>query len=180
MELIVLSGEREEKVAVRPTSDGWEVTVGGAVYRVDALPLQALDGVGLLSLRIGDGAHRGEHHEVSVYRRKGGGAGRYQVSDGTASVEVEVLDPLTHLARETHAGAHKKGLHQITAYMPGKVVTLLVEEGAQVEAGQGILVLEAMKMENEIQAEAPGILRRILVETGQAVEGGDPLFEIEG
>ena len=62
--------------------------------------------------------------------------------------------------------------------MPGRVVAVLVEAGAPVDAGQGVVVLEAMKMENEIQAESAGVVSRILVEPGQAVEGGDPLFEI--
>ncbi|REK07215.1 MAG: biotin/lipoyl-binding protein [Acidobacteria bacterium] len=62
--------------------------------------------------------------------------------------------------------------------MPGKVVKVLVEAGARVEAGQGVLVLEAMKMENEIQAESSGVLAEIFVSEGQAVQGGDPLFEV--
>lgn len=175
MDLIVLVGGREERVALRSTDDGWEVQLGDTLYLVDALRLQALDGVGLLSLRIG-----GEHHEVIVRRQKGEKDGRYQVSDGVRTVPVEVVDPLTHLARVAHGGQHQKGLQTVTAYMPGKVVALLVEEGAEVKSGQGVVVLEAMKMENEIQAEADGVIRRILVQSGQAVEGGDPLFEIEG
>jgi biotin carboxyl carrier protein len=63
--------------------------------------------------------------------------------------------------------------------MPGRVVALLAEEGSSVEQGQGILVLEAMKMENEIAAERDGTLKKLFVELGQPVEGGDPLFEIE-
>ena len=51
--------------------------------------------------------------------------------------------------------------------------------GEVVEAGQGLLVLEAMKMENEIRAERAGVVRRFLVEPGQPVESGDPLFEVE-
>jgi biotin carboxyl carrier protein len=63
--------------------------------------------------------------------------------------------------------------------MPGRVVAVLAEEGARVEAGQGVVVLEAMKMENEIRAERAGTLARLHVRPGQAVEGGDPLFEVE-
>ena len=88
-----------------------------------------------------------------------------------------MVDPLTHLARQAH-GAAAAGAHQVSAYMPGRVVAVLVEEGQAVEAGQGLVVLEAMKMENEIQAEAAGVVTKILVAPGQAVEGGDPLFEI--
>jgi len=63
--------------------------------------------------------------------------------------------------------------------MPGRVVVIMVEEGDTVAAGQGLVVLEAMKMENEIQAESAGIVRRVHVTAGQAVEGGDLLFDIE-
>ena len=67
----------------------------------------------------------------------------------------------------------------MNAYMPGRVITVLVAEGDAIEPGQGLIVLEAMKMENEIQAEAAGVVRRVLASPGQTVEGGDPLFEIE-
>jgi biotin carboxyl carrier protein len=94
-------------------------------------------------------------------------------------VEVEVVDPLTHLARQAHVSAGGAVRRQVTAYMPGRVVAILAAEGTPVEAGAGVVVLEAMKMENEIQAEGAGVVRKILVEVGQAVEGGDPLFELE-
>jgi biotin carboxyl carrier protein len=105
--------------------------------------------------------------------------GRYRVAAGAVGQPVELLDPLTHLAREAHGGQGRSGVETVTAYMPGRVVAVLVEEGAEVEAGQGIVVLEAMKMENEIQADGPGVVKKILVQPGQPVEGGDPLFEIE-
>jgi len=56
---------------------------------------------------------------------------------------------------------------------------LLVGEGDSVAAGQGIVVLEAMKMENEIDSVVAGVVKKIFVEAGQSVEAGDPLFEIE-
>lgn len=178
MELIVLQGEREEKVTVRRTDGAegaYEVRVGERVYRVDARSTRPAAGAYLLSLRI-DG---GRHHEVAVHRDGGAGNSRYQVSVGALAETVEVVDPLTHLARVAHAGAGRAGAERVTAYMPGRVVEVLVEEGAEVEAGQGVVVLEAMKMENEIQAEHAGTIRKLHVEAGQTVEGGDPLFEIE-
>jgi biotin carboxyl carrier protein len=59
------------------------------------------------------------------------------------------------------------------------VVSLLVAEGEEVQPGQGLLVLEAMKMQNEIQAERAGRVRAIHVAPGEAVEGGDPLLDLE-
>jgi pyruvate carboxylase subunit B len=126
----------------------------------------------------------GVQHEVAVHRaggelrsgeRRGGAAGTPYVVDGQP---LEVVDPLTHQALEGRGGAGSGGRDLVTAYMPGRVVAVLVEEGAEVAAGQGVVVLEAMKMENEITAERSGTLKKLYVEQGQAVEGGDPLFEI--
>lgn len=174
MELIVTQGERQERVRIERTPEGFEVHVGEIRYRVDA----ADAGGGLHSLLIADDGVSPQF-EVAVELR---GAG-YQVEVGGYSPPaptVDVADPLTHLARESKASAGGAGgKRQVTAYMPGRVVALLATEGDEVTDGQGILVLEAMKMENEIAAEGAGLLCRILVEIGANVEGGDPLFEIE-
>lgn len=167
MELIVRRGDREERVQVRRVDGGFEVTVGGRAYSVDALPARP----GLRSLRID-----GDQHEVAV---KWHGESAYWVSTSQGAGPIEVADPLTHLASQTRGGAGGKRRQRMTAYMPGRVVTLLVEEGAEVTAGQGVLVLEAMKMENEIRAEHDGTVTKIHVQPGQAVDMGNPLFELE-
>lgn len=68
---------------------------------------------------------------------------------------------------------------QIIAPMPGKVLRVLVREGQEVARGDGLLILEAMKMENRIVAEAPATIRQVHVEEGQMVEGGSLLVEVE-
>lgn len=166
MELIVRQGDREEKVRIRRSDDGYEVVVGDRAYRVDAIALH--DGV--RSLRID-----GEQHEVSV-RRKGEG---WTVVSRQGAVTVSVTDPLTHLANQTRGGKGGRRHQQVDAYMPGRVVALLVKEGDEVAAGQGVVVLEAMKMENEIRAEHEGRITKLHVEPGQAVDTGSPLFEME-
>ncbi len=167
MELIARHLDREEKVLLARTARGYRVTVGDATHEVDA----AAAGDGTHSLVI-DGCQ----HEVLVQSQ---GDGRYRVTTATGAETVELMDPLTHLARQAHGDLGVGGPQQVTAYMPGRVVEILVEEGARLEPGAGVLVLEAMKMKNEIQSEGGGTVRRILVTEGQAVEGGDPLFEIE-
>jgi len=166
MELIARHGEREEKVRVRRVDDGYEVTVGDRTYHVDALGLQN----DVRSLRI-DGAH----HEVSV-RRSGED---YVVTSRQGTATVSVTDPLTHLAQQTRGGGRGRRHERVSAYMPGRVVAVLVQEGDSVTAGQGIVVLEAMKMENEIRAEHEGTVRQVFVQPGQAVDTGEPLFELE-
>lgn len=167
MDLIVRQGEREEKVRVRRVDGGFEVTVGDRAYHVDALAARA----GLHSLRID-----GDHHEVAIRPQ---GEGTYWVSTAQGAGPVEVADPLAHLAAQSHGGKGGRRHQRVDAYMPGRVVAVLVEEGAAVAAGQGIVVLEAMKMENEIRAEHDGTVSRIHVQPGQAVDKGDPLFEME-
>ncbi|MDV3103031.1 acetyl-CoA carboxylase biotin carboxyl carrier protein subunit [Thermococcus waiotapuensis] len=66
----------------------------------------------------------------------------------------------------------------VTAPMPGKILRVLVSEGEQVKTGQGLLILEAMKMENEIPAPRDGIVRKIFVKEGNTVNTGDPLMEL--
>ena len=167
MDLIVRRGEREEKVRVRRDGDGYEVTVGGRAYRVDALPARP----GLHSLRIDGG-----QHEVA-FRAQGEGV--YWVSTAQGAGPVEVTDPLAYLAVHSHGGQGGKRRQRVDAYMPGRVTAVLVEEGAEVVKGQGIIVLEAMKMENEIRAEHDGTVTKIYVQPGQAVDMGNPLFELE-
>lgn len=145
------------------------VTVDGKAYEVDVS--DAGSAAGALSLLI-DG------RQVEVFSRRersDGGAKTYELGIDGRQFSATVADPLAHLAQESAGGA---GAERVDAYMPGRVVALLVEQGAEVEPGQGVLVLEAMKMENEIAAETGGIVQEFFVEVGQAVEGGDPLFQV--
>jgi biotin carboxyl carrier protein len=174
VDLVVRRGEREETVRIRRADGGYEVTVGDRTYRVDALTARP----GLQSLRIdgAGGTPRATHHEVAV-RPLGDGA--YWVSTSEGSGPVEVADPLAALAAQAHGGGAGKGRKRVDAYMPGRVTAVLVQEGDAVTTGQGIIVLEAMKMENEIRAEHDGKISRIHVQPGQAVDMGNPLFEME-
>lgn len=165
MKLIVRHGKREEQVQVRRNGSGFEVSIGKRTYQVDAVRARA----GLRSLLID-----GSQHEVAVRQVKES----YWISTSTSAGPLSVTDPLTHLASLTHNSTGGKRREKVTAYMPGRVVEILVQEGEEVTAGHGILVLEAMKMQNEIRAEHDGTITKIHVQPGQAVEGGDPLFEM--
>jgi biotin carboxyl carrier protein len=173
MEVIVRSGDHEERVRVRRLDGGarapgtHEIQVGERTYVIDAADLQS----GTWSLRL-----EGQQYEVSVRSR---GEGLYDVHTEGHSTPVEVLDPLAFLAQQSSGGKAGRRRQRVTAYMPGRVVAVLAEAGQEVTTGQGIVVLEAMKMQNEILAEHDGVLKAIFVQPGQAVEGGDPLFEME-
>jgi biotin carboxyl carrier protein len=76
-------------------------------------------------------------------------------------------------------GDAKPAKRVVTAPMPGKVVKLLVRPGQAVQAGDGVIVVEAMKMENELKAPAAGTVKEVRVEEGRPVSGGDVLVVIE-
>jgi len=75
--------------------------------------------------------------------------------------------------RDREAGAEAEGRQQVTAPMPGKIVFVLVKTGDAVDAGQGIVVVEAMKMQNEIRSPKSGTVERLLVVAGQTVNAGE-------
>lgn len=165
MELIARMDEREARVEIERHGDRYTVRVDDAVYQVDAVQASETGRSFLIE---------GAQLEVGV---KSLGNGKYQVSSARGLTQVEMCDPLAFLAESSHA-AHDGAVLKVTAYMPGRVVDILVAEGDALERGQGVMVLEAMKMENEIQSERAGTISQIFVEPGQAVERGDPLFEV--
>lgn len=113
----------------------------------------------------------GRSHEVYVTPSSGA---QLQLHTGGLEFLAEVIDPRSWRGRR-HGGAEAEGCQQILAPMPGKVVRLLVKAGDTVEAGQGLLVVEAMKMQNEIRSPKSGKVERILVAEGQAVNAGEVL-----
>jgi biotin carboxyl carrier protein len=100
------------------------------------------------------------------------------VSVGTRCYAVTIADP-RRLRSAIAAGALAGGVARIMAPMPGKVVRVMVEAGAEVEAGDGILVVEAMKMQNEMKSPRAGKVVSVSVEVGATVNGGDVLAVIE-
>ena len=92
-------------------------------------------------------------------------------------LSAEVFDPRS--LRGRRSGETEGGRKTIAALMPGRVVRVLVEVGETVEAGQGLVVVEAMKMQNEMKAPRSGIIKQIKIEGGMAVATGDVLLIME-
>ncbi|MBX5494742.1 MAG: biotin/lipoyl-binding protein [Bryobacteraceae bacterium] len=90
---------------------------------------------------------------------------------------IEVLDPRSRRGRK--AGAVLDGRQNVTAPMPGKVVRVLVAQGDSVQAGQGLVVVEAMKMQNELRAPRDGVVVQLSAREGAAVAAGEVLVTIE-
>lgn len=94
-------------------------------------------------------------------------------------LELDVLDPIDLITREVRSGPGASGQHSVQSVMPGIVRKILVEPGDQVEAGSPLLILEAMKMENEIAATEAGTIDKIHVAEGEAVAAGTALLVID-
>ncbi|HLJ50121.1 MAG TPA: biotin/lipoyl-containing protein [Bryobacteraceae bacterium] len=111
-----------------------------------------------------------------VVRLKSGADG-WQAAIGEHRFEVQVEDTRNASKRSRASLAH---LHQdVKAPMPGKVIRLLVKEGDTVEAGQGLVVVEAMKMQNEMKALRAGQVVRVAVKDGDTVAAGDVLVSLD-
>jgi biotin carboxyl carrier protein len=146
-------------------ADGsWSCRVDGREVEVDAV----LARPDVLSLRIGNQAY-----EVKCERV----AGDMHLWVGSARFAAEVRDPRSLRGRVRAVDDH--GPKKLIAPMPGKIVRVLVSQGAEVEAGTGVLVVEAMKMQNEIKSPKKGTIQKILVSEGAAVNAGDVLAIVE-
>jgi biotin carboxyl carrier protein len=100
----------------------------------------------------------------------------YRVIVGGQEYKVEIHDPRARRRGETAAG--REGPQDILAPMPGRIVKILVRENQEIEAGQGLLVMEAMKMQNELRAPRPGRVEKIYVSEDLGVEAGFKLLRL--
>ncbi|HEY2382342.1 MAG TPA: biotin/lipoyl-containing protein [Terriglobia bacterium] len=101
----------------------------------------------------------------------------YEVSVGGRHHAVEIVDARAALRKATHHS--HDGEVELRAPMPGKIVKMLLQPGDEVHANQGVLVMEAMKMQNEIKSPKDGIVKRVAVQEAAAVNAGDLLAVVE-
>jgi len=104
--------------------------------------------------------------------------GKLKLQSGPHEFTAEVQDPRAWRGRK-HGGLEAEGRQQVLVPMPGKVIRLLVKEGDTVQAGQGLIVIEAMKMQNEIRSPKSGKVERLLTKEGQTVNVGEVLAWVE-
>jgi biotin carboxyl carrier protein len=149
----------------KAASGGWVCRLDGQPILVDAL----IPRPDVLSLLV-DG------HSYEIKREQT--ATELHMWVGSARFAVELRDPRSLRSRHKAAG-DEKGPIRILAPMPGRIVRLLVAENSEVEAGQGIVVVEAMKMQNEIKSPKKGVVKKISASAGAAVNPGDILAIVE-
>ena len=165
------------KYFVRVDGEEHEVTLDGDGVHLDGEDVLArvdeVDGTPVRMVTVGDEVHR-------VVVRRGASRGLYTIWLDGFRFEVEALDERASAIRElSGASAGPSGPAPLKAPMPGLIVRVNVQVGDTVQAGQGLVVMEAMKMENELRAQAAGRVRSIVVSPGTAVEKGALLIELE-
>jgi pyruvate carboxylase subunit B len=150
--------------------DATGVTIGGETLQAH---LAELEGTPVRLITIGNEVHR-------VVVRRGESRGRYTLWVDGFRYEVEALDERTRAIRDlSGASAAASGPAPLKAPMPGLVVRVSVQRGDVVVAGQGLVVMEAMKMENELRASSAGTVKTVHVQPGTAVDKGALLIELE-
>jgi biotin carboxyl carrier protein len=156
------SGKRLRTVELERDEGRWKITLDGHAVNADAVQLDP----NTLSLLFD-----GHSYEIRISSSAGG---VLRLQTGLQEFTAEVADPRAWRGRR-HGVLELDGRQQVVAPMPGKVVRVLVEVGDKVEAGQGLLVVEAMKMQNEIRSPKGGTVERLHVKEGQPVNAGDAL-----
>lgn len=167
---IEINGHARTISIERAAADRYRVIVNGRAQLIDASRVGSF-GLSLLF----DGADRSSR-EVQV--SPGSTPGEMLIGIDGKSVTVVVNGRRTgHAAAE--GGAHARGEQAVVAPMPGRVVRLLVASGDEVNARQPIVVVEAMKMENELRSPKAGRVKDVVVKAGESVEAGRVLAVIE-
>lgn len=162
---VVLTGASEKRrrtVELERESRGWRVSLDGRPVRAD---LVQIDGHTISILLDG------QSYTLQITQLP---QGALTVQTALQEFTAEVADPRAWRSR--HQGLlQAEGRQQVVAPMPGKVVRVLVNAGERVQAGQGLIVVEAMKMQNEIRSPKTGTVERLSAKEGQPVNAGEIL-----
>jgi biotin carboxyl carrier protein len=113
-----------------------------------------------------------------IYECRVAGTGEMEITVGNEVYHAHVTDPRA-LPTGAAAADAAGGRVRLTASMPGKIVRVMTEQGAQVEAGESLVVVEAMKMQNEMKAPKSGTVVELRAEAGATVQAGDVLVVVE-
>ncbi len=166
MKYEVLLGGKTRVVELAPQNGEWKISLDGNAVDANAVEVAPNTFSVLLN---------GESHQIRIAPRPDGSL---TLHTGLAEYHAEVNDTRSWRGRR-HGALEAEGRQQIAAPMPGKVIRLLIKQGDTVEVGQGLLVVEAMKMQNEIRSPKSGKVEKLFACEGQAVNAGDVLLWVE-
>jgi len=168
VKLKALTGDREDELLLRLEEGRIAAEIGDRVYTLDVRETEPDNYLFFLNTNV---------HECRVSRRAAS-KDTFDVSIHGRSYEVTIVDP-KRLRSGQNSDRHHHGVAEIRASMPGKVVRVQLEAGATVEKGVGVVVVEAMKMQNEMKSPREGVVVSINVKPGDTVNAGDLLAIIE-
>jgi len=168
MRLKTLIGDREEDLLFKLEEGRISAQIGERVYTLDVREIEPDSYLFFLNTNV---------HECRVSQRAAS-KDTFEVNVGGQNHVVTIVDP-KRLRSGQNSDRHHHGVAEIVAPMPGKVVRVHAEVGASVERGAGVVVVEAMKMQNEMKSPRDGVVVSIKVQAGDTVNAGDILAVIE-
>lgn len=168
MKLKVIAGEREEDLLLKLEDGRVLAEIGDRVYNLDVRETGPDGYLFFLNTNV---------HECRVSERAGS-KDTFDVTIHGDSYEVTIVDP-KRLRSGQNSDRHHHGVAEIIAPMPGKVVRVHIDAGTAVEKGAGVVVVEAMKMQNEMKSPRDGVVVSMNVKPGDTVNAGDVLAVIE-
>ena len=166
IELSGADGKKKRVVEFERKGDACLVALDGKPVNADAIQVSP----NAVSVTLD-----GQSFEIHLARSADG---KIKLRCGPHEFSAEVMDRRAWRGRK-HGAVEVEGPQEVVAPMPGKVVRLLVAAGDAVESGQGLLVVEAMKMQNEIRSPKSGKVERMIAKEGQAVNAGEVLAWVE-
>lgn len=165
MKLRVIAGKREEDLLLKFGDGRVSAAIGDRVYSLDVREIEPDGYMFFLNANV---------HECRVSASKNS----FHVSIHGRNYSITIVDP-KRLRSGQNSDRHHHGVAEIVAPMPGKVVRVQTEAGATVEKGAGVVVVEAMKMQNELKSPRDGVVVSIKVKPGDTVNAGDVLAVVE-
>ena len=166
MKFDVLIDNARRSVELKRDANRWRISLDGEPRDADAVEIAP----NIYSVLL-----NGKSHEVRITPKP---TGALTLQTDHQEFTADLLDPRAWRGRR-HGALEAEGRQQVAAPMPGKIVRLLVQAGDNVEAGQGLIVVEAMKMQNEIRSPKSGTVERLLAKEGQPVNAGEVLAWID-
>jgi biotin carboxyl carrier protein len=166
MKFEVMISDTRRIVELERDANRWRISLDGEPVDADAVEIAPNNFSILLN---------GKSHEIIVTPNPNG---TLTLQAAHREFIAEVIDPRAWRGRR-HGALEAEGRQQILAPMPGKIIRVLVQAGEKVEVGQGLLVVEAMKMQNEIRSPKSGTVDRLLIKEGQPVNAGEVLAWID-
>ncbi len=161
----ILIDGKPHKLELEHEGGDWSCRLDGETLKADALITRH----DVISILIG-----GTHYEVKRERT----ATDTHLWVKNSRFAVEIRDPRSLRSRKA-AAASGEGPQKLIAPMPGKVVRIILPIGSEVEAGQGVLVVEAMKMQNELKSPKKGTVKQVMVSEGASVSAGEVLAIVD-